>query len=351
MVLTPPFFLKILNDMDVNQVYQTVLYILNKEQRGYLTPSEFNSVATQVQLEIFEKYFEDLNQQMRRPDVVDSEYANRVKMIQEKIALFEEKASLQTGYKLPLNLHRFGTIQYESANMQSVECEELSQHEFNLISRSKLTQASTTWPVFTRRGNNLQVYPTLIGADKLFCYYIRKPNDVRWGFTVGTLGQYIYDPTPGFAGLVASSSLFTSITQNVTSATNGSYSVTIGTPEATNSGLGYGAIIDITVASGAVNAIAVNAVTVGLGFKPGDVITIPKAVLGAGTTADLLITLTAADINSASSEYSIQFELSDIDQTEVILKILAYSGVIVRDTNMIQTATQLAQSEDVIETT
>ena len=43
--------------INVNEVYQTVLYILNKEQRGYVTPAEFNSLARQAQLDIFEKYF------------------------------------------------------------------------------------------------------------------------------------------------------------------------------------------------------------------------------------------------------------------------------------------------------
>ena len=55
--------------INVNTVYQTVLSILNKEQRGYMTPDEFNKVGTQVQLEIFERYFEDLNQQARVPPV------------------------------------------------------------------------------------------------------------------------------------------------------------------------------------------------------------------------------------------------------------------------------------------
>ena len=48
--------------INVNDVYQTVLFILNKEQRGSMTPQEFSSIATQVQLEIFDKYFEDLIQ-------------------------------------------------------------------------------------------------------------------------------------------------------------------------------------------------------------------------------------------------------------------------------------------------
>jgi len=46
--------------VSVDTVYKTVLYILNKEQRGYITPDEFNKLGTQVQLEIFESYFEDL---------------------------------------------------------------------------------------------------------------------------------------------------------------------------------------------------------------------------------------------------------------------------------------------------
>ena len=38
--------------INVNTVYQTVLLILNKEQRGYMTPQEFNNIGNQVQLEI-----------------------------------------------------------------------------------------------------------------------------------------------------------------------------------------------------------------------------------------------------------------------------------------------------------
>lgn len=69
--------------INVNTVYQTVLLILNKEQRGYITPNEFNKIATQVQLSIFEKYFEDLNVALRKPGFQD-EYADRVDNLEEK---------------------------------------------------------------------------------------------------------------------------------------------------------------------------------------------------------------------------------------------------------------------------
>ena len=73
--------------INVDLVYKTVLLIINKEQRGYLTPNEFNKIATQVQLEIFESYFETLNQQMRLPQN-ESEYGDRYKTVQEKLEIF-----------------------------------------------------------------------------------------------------------------------------------------------------------------------------------------------------------------------------------------------------------------------
>jgi len=41
--------------INVDLVYKTVLLILNQQQRGYITPDEFNKVGNQVQQGIFEK--------------------------------------------------------------------------------------------------------------------------------------------------------------------------------------------------------------------------------------------------------------------------------------------------------
>ena len=75
--------------INVNTVYKTVLLILNQQQRGYMTPDEFNKVGAQVQLNMFENYASDLNQQYRVAQN-DTEYANRVKNIDEKIDIFKK---------------------------------------------------------------------------------------------------------------------------------------------------------------------------------------------------------------------------------------------------------------------
>jgi hypothetical protein len=74
--------------INVDQVYKTVLLIINKEQRGYLTPNEFNKLATQVQLDIVDTYFETINQQLRVPQN-ESEYGDRYKSVQEKLDVFK----------------------------------------------------------------------------------------------------------------------------------------------------------------------------------------------------------------------------------------------------------------------
>jgi len=74
--------------INVDTVYKTVLLILNQQQRGYMTPDEFNKVGTQVQRNIFENYAHDLYQLYRMPQN-DTEYANRVTNLEEKLDIFK----------------------------------------------------------------------------------------------------------------------------------------------------------------------------------------------------------------------------------------------------------------------
>jgi len=182
--------------VSVNTVYRTVLLILNKEQRGYLTPDEFNKTATQVQLEIFNEYFEDLNQQLRVPEN-DNEFANRVKNLEEKISPF-----LSTSNALPYsagsfsvanipNFYKIGTVIYnEEKEVQYVQPNELL--ELNL---SPLTKPSTYWPVYDYRWPLIYVYPKTIQSG-LTCTYIRQPADPLWNFTSSPPSyQYVFNPS------------------------------------------------------------------------------------------------------------------------------------------------------------
>ena len=185
--------------INVNTVYQTVLLILNKEQRGYMTPTEFNSVATQVQLEIFEKYFDDLNQQLRVPQA-DTDYADRQENIDEKLAIFKTfgDATYTTvgglsyfvlpgldAYGSFVDFYRLGNVLYNDEKV----VQRLDRHEFYYANQSKLTKPSTINPAYLYENQKLFVKPTSI-IDRIKVDYIRKPSNIVWAFDVGGLGQY-----------------------------------------------------------------------------------------------------------------------------------------------------------------
>ena len=176
---------------------------------------------------------------------------------------------------------------------------------------------------------------------------IRKPKDPRWGFTVGGLGQYIYDSsTFDTTSLVLNSNFFPNATLGT--ATAGSY---INIPT-TSSGNGVGAIVTVSLTgSGSVNITTANPTIVvtsqGTGYKVGDTLTIATGAFGSSTNAITTTPITTQQLNSANSTIgSTNFEISDSQQTEVILEILKYSGVIIRDPQIVQAASQeLAQEE------
>jgi hypothetical protein len=188
--------------INVNTVYRTVLLILNKEQRGYLTPDEFNKTATQVQLEIFNEYFEDLNQQLRVAGN-DSEYSNRIKNLEEKIAIFQTEGpttynantksfAVDTSqeFEAPFELYKLGTVIYQNVK----EVQYVQPNELLEINLSPITRPSKYWPIYVYKNYNIYVYPTDI-VDQITCTYLRKPVDPIWNFTLGTNYQYIYNPS------------------------------------------------------------------------------------------------------------------------------------------------------------
>ena len=171
--------------ISIDTVYQRVLAILNKEQRGYITPQEFNLKANQAQLETFEQYFYDL-QQFKRMRDNNTEYSNMVHLIDEKISKFKTAGDLTYSsnvFVLPNNLHKLGTVIYNN-----IEVEKVTANEILYYNQSPLAAPTATRPVYIQDINNesnawgLKVYPTTIQSG-INCTYVRKPNEVIWSYT------------------------------------------------------------------------------------------------------------------------------------------------------------------------
>jgi len=179
--------------INVNKVYRVVLAILNKEQRGYLTPDQFNRLGRQAQLDLFEKSFYDYNRQLTKRNIqgVNSEYGDIADNIEEKIDLFAKSSGLtlvSSGtYSAPADLYR--TIQITTSNGLT-EVEKIKKSEYSYYSSSQLSAPSASYPVYYFDNNVFKVFPTSVSSPVI--NYIRIPADPIWGFTGGGASAFAY---------------------------------------------------------------------------------------------------------------------------------------------------------------
>jgi len=186
--------------VSIDTVYQRVLAIANKEQRGYITPQEFNLFANQAQLRIFENYFYELDKFLRLPGN-DSAYSDRINILEEKIAFFEKYNIDMTTVNsatmtLPTDVYRLGTVFYNDGT-KSIRVESVTPKEVELMQQTALYKATQLRPVYARRSaTTLQFYPSsatpAYSTSTVNCNYVAKPTTASWGYNI-TLGQATYN--------------------------------------------------------------------------------------------------------------------------------------------------------------
>lgn len=176
--------------VSANTVYQRVLAILNKEQRGYVTPEEFNLFANQAQLDIFEQYFFDINQ-FGRLHGNDTEYSDMLDVFNKKIQPFEKISGALTfnssgRFTLPDDLYRLGTVVFANKEVQRVE-----YNEYLYIAQSPLVKPTDNRPVYHFTDTGLAVFGDNQITSGVTCSYIKKPSSVIWNFDT-VLGNAVY---------------------------------------------------------------------------------------------------------------------------------------------------------------
>lgn len=181
--------------VSVDTVYQRVLAILNKEQRGYVTPEEFNLFANQVQLDLFEQYFYDINQ-FGRPHGNDTEYSDMLSVLNEKISTFEKETNLTysgNAYAIPSDLYRLGTVIVDGSN---IEAEKVAKNEFLYYNLSPLAKPNNSRPIYIRDEDGIRVYGSTqyVTTGDVRLNYIKKPSKVIWNYT-DILGYSQYTAT------------------------------------------------------------------------------------------------------------------------------------------------------------
>ena len=191
--------------VNVDTVYQKVLALANKEQRGYITPQDFNLFANQAQMEIFEQYFYDINLARKSPGN-DTVYADADDMLEEKIQIFElvDGAAAVSAYigagagginkKLPNYIYRVHRVE-----LNNIDCEILNTKDFNNCKTGgPLLRPNKYRPIVNIRGNTMRCVSSdpstglPISVTPTGVFYFKIPEKVNWTYVVINK-QALYD--------------------------------------------------------------------------------------------------------------------------------------------------------------
>jgi hypothetical protein len=180
--------------ISVDTVYQRVLAIANKEQRGYITPQEFNLLGNQAQISIFESYFFDKNTRERlepNPKTTTTE-SDITELIDKKLAPFKSSEAVTSGHTFPSTV-TVSSVAYDVFQTGRVfyndrVCRKVKINEAERL-KSSVRHMVDTDPIYTDNrvtDRDIVVYAgsTTEKTSNVTVECFRVPKTANWTWTV-----------------------------------------------------------------------------------------------------------------------------------------------------------------------
>ncbi len=160
----------------VQSVYEAVKNLANKDQKGFITPAQFNSFAKIAQLNIYYELFREFveGKKLRRANVDGHGAFSLVERSKNDLAVFAEKKDLsksRDGFSKPEDYVMFINCAVKNAAKTPVHIL-TDESKINHLLNSTLSAPSSTFPVAIM-SDTIEVFPTTI--TKVTLRYYREP--------------------------------------------------------------------------------------------------------------------------------------------------------------------------------
>lgn len=201
----------------IDIIYKTLLTIINKENQGYVSPTEFNLMLNNVIQEIFRSYFEDENRDKNKENrgLTNRGYSHLSFNQRQRITEFAASEVLTAPatsapysiFTLPKDLYFI-----EHDGISTLSGKVFDEVERSSVARMLGTEVAPTelYPVYEDYGNTIRTYPESIKSIDL--RYIRTPKVPNWTYFVLPNGQEMFNPSnPDFQDVELHQSEFSNI--------------------------------------------------------------------------------------------------------------------------------------------
>jgi hypothetical protein len=185
----------------VNRVYSTLKGLVNKDQKGFVTPSIFNEFAAVAQMNIYNRLFDEERNALRfrRAGLDAGRDFSKDKQIKEDLAVFAKKANLTKNgatFAKPSDLGRIVSMRTASnfvlddynGNQISIL---YNQDDVDRVLSSSLSRPTTDNPV-ALVSSDIEIFPTTVGSISLRYYKLPEGLNPTTGAKVSSQPSFGY---------------------------------------------------------------------------------------------------------------------------------------------------------------
>lgn len=197
----------------VNRVYSTLKGLVNKDQKGFVTPSIFNEFASVAQMNIYNRLFDEGRNAMRfrRAGIDQGRDKAKEKQMQEDLSVFAKKTNISKAngvFAKPSDLGRIISINtkstYALGSFLGTQIDLVyNQEDIDRILASNLSQPTSESPV-ALISSDIEVFPTTINRVDLRYYKLpegtnpttgaKVSSQPSFGYSTAVAGVEIYSP-------------------------------------------------------------------------------------------------------------------------------------------------------------
>tara|TARA_R100001594_G_scaffold8348_3_gene21668 strand:+ start:2699 stop:3358 length:660 start_codon:yes stop_codon:yes gene_type:complete len=164
--------------MTIDELYKYIKFLANKENRGWLKPSEFNLMAKRAQLDVLKDRFGKIS-----PDGTNDGYRENAQYYDEIRTVIQYDTSLSgTGvYSFPAGYLYFLSLKFNDSEVEIVDHGELTKRR-----KSHLIPPTPDSPIGLIDSGGIRIYTSSAGVQSgdARLTYIKEPAAPNWRYTI-----------------------------------------------------------------------------------------------------------------------------------------------------------------------
>jgi hypothetical protein len=155
--------------MTIDEVYRFIQFIANKDQRGFIKPSEFNLAATRAQLDVIEEKFKERNSHKNLDDLAPVVNVGTL------------------AYSSPSWTYPAGFLHFVSLEIGGNAVELIGLEKLQYRVDSSIVSPSQTYPLAVMINSGFKIYnngSTPASSGTVTMSYIKEPTAPKWTYTI-----------------------------------------------------------------------------------------------------------------------------------------------------------------------